>query len=169
MDEISNEGAGAPAAMDTPAACARALLWGFDTAFARRARQITCVSPRFDTWPLDELALNPVLTQWLRLPQRQLRLLSADFDSLDRAMPRFSQWRRDFVHAVCCWRCPAELVESLPTALFDDDTVSVRLFDVELGLGRASVNGRTRLLLAQETDVLLQRSEAAWPVRTLGI
>lgn len=158
-----------PPRMDSPAAVADALRWGFDAAIARGARHISCVSALFVAWPLDEPPLLDALTQWLRLPQRQLLLLAADYGAMGTQYPRFTEWRRNFVHAAPAWCCPPELVHSLPEALFDDDNISVQLFDAESGRGRASLEHRHRLLLAQQADVVLQRSAASWPVRTLGL
>ena len=160
---------GAPPSMNAPAAVAAALRWGFAAAVARQARCITCVSTHFESWPLDDAQLLQSLTGWLRLPQRRLVLLSANFDRLGVALPRFEQWRRNWVHAVPAWRCPAELAPHLPEAFFDDRTISVQVFDAETGRGRASDQPRHALLLAQQTDVVLQRSEAAWPLKTLGL
>lgn len=158
-----------PPRMDTPAATWAALRWGFDAAIARQARSITCVSATFDGWPLDDATLLPVLVNWLRLPQRRLLLLAADYRDMGSRFPRFEVWRRGWVHAVPAWCCPPDLVQGLPEALFDDSSVSVQLFDAITGRGRASLDRRHRLLLAQQTDVVLQRSEAAWPIKTLGI
>ena len=158
-----------PPRMDTPAATLAALRWGFDAAIARQARCITCVSATFDGWPLDDASLLSMLVNWLRLPQRRLLLLAADYGNMGPRFPRFEGWRRSWVHAVPAWCCPPDLVQGLPEALFDDSSVSVQLFDAITGRGRASLERRHRLLLAQETDAVLQRSEPSWPAKTLGI
>lgn len=164
--------AGPPPRMDSPAAATAALRWGFAAAIERQARCITCVSTHFETWPLDDPTLLGAFTTWLRLPQRRLVLLSTDFGRLGAALPRFDSWRRDWVHAVPAWRCPADPADPplrLPEALYDDRTISVQVFDAETGRGRASDLPRHALLLAQQTDVVLQRSEPAWPLKTLGL
>lgn len=155
--------------MDSPATTGPALRWGFDSAIARQARCITCVSAGFEGWPFDEATLLAALVGWLRLPQRRLVLLAADYRTMGHRYPRFEQWRRDWVHAVPAWRCPDELAKGLPVALFDDGQVSVQLFDAETGRGRVSMEGRHRLLLAQQTDAVLQRSESSWAVKALGL
>lgn len=155
--------------MGSPADTGLALRWGFDSAIAQQARCITCVSASFVVWPLDDAKLLSALVGWLRLPQRRLVLLAADFATMGQRYPRFEQWRRDWVHAVPAWRCPSELTKGLPEALFDDGKVSVQLFDAETGRGRASMEGRHRLLLAQQTDAVLQRSEPSWPAKALGL
>jgi hypothetical protein len=147
-----------------------ALLWGFSAALAQGARCITCVSARFDAWwPLEDAPLLSSLAHWLRLPQRRLVLLAADYRNIGQDLPRFGQWRRDWVHVVPAWHCPEELATGLPEALFDDTLVSVQLFDAETGRGRASMERRHRLFLQQQTDVVLQRSETAWVSKTLGL
>lgn len=155
--------------MDTPAAAAAALRWGFEAAIALQARSITCVTSTFEGWPLDNGTLLLALATWLHLPQRRLVLLAADYRDMGVCFPRFDAWRRSWVHAVPASRCPPDLALGLHEALFDDSRVSVQLFDAVTGRGRASLEPRQRLLLAQQTDAVLQRSEAAWPVKTLGI
>ncbi len=163
------DGSAEPPRLDAPASASPALRWGFDSALARRARVITAVSATFEGWPLDDAKLLTALAGWLRLPQRRLVLLAADFRTMGLRFPRFEQWRRDWVHAVPAWRCPDELTKGLPEALFDDGNVSVQLFDAETGRGRASLERRHCLLLAQQTDVVLQRSEPSWPAKALGL
>lgn len=155
--------------MDSPDSTGLALRWGFDSAIARRARVITGVSATFDDWPLDDATLLTALAGWMRLPQRRLVLLAADYRTLGQRFPRFEQWRRDWVHAAPAWRCPEELTKGLPEALFDDGNVSVQLFDAESGRGRVSLQRRHCLLLAQQTDVVLQRSVPSWPAKALGL
>ena len=155
--------------MDSPAGTGLALRWGFDSAIAQRARIITGVSANFEGWPLDDVTLLSALAGWLRLPQRRLLLLAADYSTMSNRFPRFEQWRRDWVHAVPAWRCPQELTKGLPEALFDDGNVSVQLFDAGTGRGRVSLERRYGLLLAQQTDAVLQRSEPSWPAKALGL
>jgi hypothetical protein len=155
--------------MDTPASAALALRWAFDRAIAGRARTITASSASFEGWPFEDATLLSALAGWLRLPQRRLVLLGAGFATMSHRFPRFEQWRRDWVHAVPAWRCPADLAQGLPEALFDDGNVSVQLFDAQTGRGRASLQRSHCLLLVQQTDVVLQRSEPSWPGKALGL
>jgi hypothetical protein len=161
--------AAAPPTLGTPDAVVHALLWGLHAAMALRARSITCVSPQFAGWPWDDARLLAALAGWLRLPQRRLVLLATDYATMGRRFPRFEQWRRDWVHVVPAWVCPEELVPGLPEALFDDGDVCVQVFDRESGRGRAARSRRHRLLLAQQTDVVLQRSGPSWPAKSLGL
>lgn len=146
-----------------------ALRWGFDTAISNGARCITCADPSFEAWPLDDAALLQRLTAWLRLPQRRLVLLAANYESVPRLLPRFTAWRRDWAHAIQALQPPAEFAADVPTLLLDDRSVSVQLIDPLHWRGRAAVDARSRLLWQEKIDAVLQRSEAAFAVTTLGL
>ena len=146
-----------------------ALRWGFETAIANGARCISCADPTFETWPLDDAELLQRLTAWLRLPQRRLVLLAANYDAVPRRLPRFTGWRRDWAHAIQAWQAPQEFALEVPTLLLDDRSVSVHLLDPLHWRGRAAVDARLRLQWQERIDVVLQRSEAAFAVTTLGL
>ena len=148
---------------------AAALHWGFETAIENGARCITCADPNFDAWPLDDAALLQRLTAWLRLPQRRLVLLAANYDTVPRRLPRFTGWRRDWAHAIQALQAPQEFAFDVPTLLIDDRSVSVHLLDPLHWRGRAAVDARSRLLWQEKIDALLQRSEPAFAVTTLGL
>lgn len=148
---------------------AAALRWGFERAIADGARGITAVDPGFEAWPLDDPALLQALTAWLRLPQRRLQLLAARYDEVPRRLPRFTAWRRDWAHAMTVLQAPPEFADKLPTLLLDDRRVSVNIVDPVLGRGRCSLELRTRLHWWEQVDVVLQRSEPAFAVTTLGL
>jgi hypothetical protein len=177
MSLSPTESATAPV-MNSRTACAQAMLWGFHTAMQRGARSITCVLPggpdwadgaACAAWPLDDPALLQGLTTWLRRPQRRLVLLAAGYDHVPRLWPRFTNWRRDWTHALSAWQAPSELAANLPVLLLDDQDISVHLIDSEHWRGRAMLDVRTRVLWAQKIDVVLQRSELAFAVNTLGL
>jgi len=155
--------------IDSREAFALAVRWGFETAMAHDARCITCVDPTFELWPLDDVALLSSLTAWVRLPQRRMVMLAARFDEVPRRQPRFTAWRRDWAHAIQALQAPEEFAAELPTVLLDDRSVSVHLMDPLHGRGRAGVDVRARLLLQERIDVVLQRSEPAFAVDTLGL
>ena len=87
-------------------------------ALAGATRRMVWVDADFAEWPLNEPALLQALTNWVRLPQRQLVLLAADYDDLRRRHARFTAWVRLWSHAspasarrgtrspschACCW------------------------------------------------------------------
>lgn len=155
--------------IDSRASFVAALRWGFERAVANGARCISCVDANFEEWPLDDAALLQSLTAWLRFPQRRLVLLAANYDSVPQRLPRFTAWRRDWAHAIQAWQPPQELALDLPTLLLDDRSVSVHLLDPLHWRGRAAVDARSRLLWQEKIDAVLQRSEAAFAVTTLGL
>jgi len=148
---------------------AAALLWGVQSATARAARKMWWVDPDFSDWPLGEPQLLQALTSWLRLPQRRLMLLAADFEEVPRRHPRFDRWRVDWSHAIEAWTPPGEMAVALPHLLLDDGPMCVQVFDTHHWRGRASMDLRIASLLRQEVDAVLQRSEPAFPVRQLGL
>jgi hypothetical protein len=159
-----------PPAIDGPEDFAPAVRWAVGTAIADGARTITAVDLAFgENWPWDDAALLSALAGWLRLPQRRLVLLAADYADMPARHPRFVQWRRDWAHAITPFVAPEELTSLLPTALFDDRRVSVVRLDAVQGRGRASLEPRTRLHWHDKTDAVLQRSSAGFPVTTLGL
>ncbi len=159
----------APPAIDSRSGWQAALRSGFATAMAQGARRIVAVDPDFADWPLDDSTLLQGLTDWLRLPQRRLVLLGANFDALPRRCPRFNVWRTPWAHAIEGWQVPEDLARDLPTVLCSDGEVSVQLFDALHWRGRAVLDGRRARQWCEEIDVLLQRSERALAVRTLGL
>ena len=105
---------------------APAVGWAIRTAIAEGARTITAVDIAFgENWPWDDAPLRSALAGWLRLPQRRLVLLAANYDEVPRLHPQFVQWRRDWAHAISPFVAPEELAHTLPTAVFDDRRVSV--------------------------------------------
>lgn len=158
-----------PGAIDGRADFQAALFWGLATAMAQDARRIVCVDPSFADWPLDEPTLLQGLTDWLPRPQRQLVLLASQYDDFQRGFPRFCAWRANWAHAVQAWQAPEELAQDLPTVLVSDAALCVRLIDAPHWRGRAELDGRQARLWRDELDVVLQRSEQALAVRTLGL
>ena len=146
-----------------------ALRWGFETAIEQGARCITCVDPGFEEWPLDDAALLQRLTAWLRLPQRRLVLLAANYEAVPRRLPRFTAWRRDWAHAIQAWQVAQEFALDVPTLLLDDRSVTVHLLDPLHWRGRAAVDAHSRLLWQEKIDAVLQRSDTAFAVTTLGL
>ncbi len=147
---------------------AAAVHWGVQTAAARGARRLCITDPNFADWPLDDPSLLDALTSWLRLPQRRLVLLAETYEDVVRFKPRFVAWRRHWVHVVEAWS-PQDLPADLPTLLLDDGPVCVALADRLRWRGRVSVGARDAQRWRERVDALLQRSQAAFPVSSLGL
>jgi hypothetical protein len=155
--------------IDSSPALVAALHWGFETAIGAGARCLTCVDASFEAWPLDDPQLLQRLGAWLRLPQRRLVLLAADYGTVPARHPRFNAWRRDWAHAIQAWQPPAEMAPDLPTLLLDDRCVSVHLIDPAHWRGRASQDARAARLWQERIDAVVQRSEPTFPANVLGL
>jgi len=168
---MSDDADAGPPVIDSRAAFAAAVQWGFARATrdGGRSRRIVCVDRDFANWPLDAPELHARLTAWLKGAQRQLVLLAATYDDVPRRHPRFVGWRRHFAHAVFPFAAPEDQAATLPTLLLDDDGTLVRLIDAVHWRGRASADERSVLPWREQIDAVLQRSETAFPVQSLGL
>lgn len=146
-----------------------AMRWSIDHALAVRSRRLVWIDPDFSIWPLDEMPLLDTLTAWLRLPQRRLVLLGHEYARIERQHPRFVSWRRDWSHAVDAWTPSEPDQVRLPTLLIDDQRLCLQVFDTVHWRGRLSLDERAVRQWRDELDALLQRCEAAFPVRQLGL
>lgn len=155
--------------IDSRASFAAALLWALQQAHAQSARRLLCVSPDFADWTLDEPEWLDGMTAWLRLPQRRLVLLARSFDDVPRRYPRFERWRANWSHAIEGWQAPEELSRELPSVLVTDGALSVQLIDAANWRGRVAQDARRAQQWREDLDVVLQRSERALAVRTLGL
>lgn len=155
--------------IDTRDSFTAALRWGFDQALAQSARSLCLVDPTYEHWPLDEVDVLQTLSQWARLPGRQLILLAARFDEVPRRQPRFTAWRKDWAHSIQALQAPPEFASDLPTLMLDDRRLCVHLIDAVSWRGRAAQDPRARLRWQEKIDVVLQRSEAAFAASTLGL
>lgn len=155
--------------IDTRESFAAALRWGFAHALTEGARSLVWVDPSFEHWPLDDASVLQSLTQWARLPGRQITLLAARYDEVPRRHPRFTAWRKDWAHVIQALQAPAEFAADLPTVLLDDRKLIVELMDAVSWRGRAALDAQMRLLWQEKIDVVLQRSEPAFAATTLGL
>lgn len=138
-------------------------------ALARDARTLLWVDPDFVAWPLDDPALLEAITVWLRKPMRRLVLLGARWDRLERAHPRFAQWRMPWSHAIDV-REPSDLpADELPTLMLDDGPMVLELWERDPPRGRAGRDATAAAAVRDRIDAPLQRSAPAWPVKPLGL
>jgi hypothetical protein len=158
-----------PPLIDSRDSYALAVAWGFQAAIERGARRIVCADNDFSVWPWDDPAMLDKLSAWLRLPQRSLVLIARDFNAVPRCHPRFNRWRRDWMHAVSAWQVPPDWSHEIPTLLVADHAVSVQLIDRIHWRGRAQLDERVAHQWREGIDAVLQRSEPAFAVRTLGL
>jgi hypothetical protein len=139
-----------------------------DDAVARRARRLTLVDPDFAAWPLDQQAWLEALTRFVQLPERRVVLIGSRFDGVQRANPRFVAWRRNWAHAVLALT-PCEPGQELPTWLFADRSIGLRVLERVRWRGRVIGDGPELQRLADEIDAFAQRCEPTFPATTLGL
>jgi len=138
-------------------------------ALAQRARRMLWADADFADWPLDDAALLQRLLDWLRLPQRQLLLLANDYEGLRQRQARFMALYGLWSHAISA-RAPApDDAAQLPCLLLADRSAAVHLMDKARWRGWIRTDAQTLRLSQERTDALVQRSEAAFPVTTLGL
>lgn len=157
-----------PIDIDSAEGFRRAVVAAVGEALALRARRLVLADPDFDAWPLEEAGFLAALTDFVRLPGRQVLLLARRFEDVARHGPRFVRWRQTWGHAVDARR-PVDEEVTLPSLLLADRALMVELLDKEHWRGRVlQADGRV-VVAAQEIDVLAQRTEPGWAGTTLGL
>lgn len=155
-------------ALDSRGAFVSAVHEAFALALARRTRRMLWVDNDFADWPLDDPALLQSLTDWLRLPQRQLLLLASDYEGL-RRRARFMAGYRLWWHAIAAHGPAEDDVAQLPSLLLAERTLLVQVLDKSHWRGWISAEPAALRLAQEQIDALLQRSHPALPVTTLGL
>lgn len=138
-------------------------------ALTRATRRMVWVDADFAAWPLDEPAFLQALTHWIRLPQRHLVLLAADYDDLRRRRARFTDWVRLWSHAVTCVSPSHDEVAELPCVLLAEGAGLVHLLNPVHWRGWATSDAVQQHGWRERIDAFLRRSTPAFPVTTLGL
>lgn len=138
-------------------------------ALARATRRMVWVDVDFAEWPLDEPTLLQALTDWVRLPQRQLVLLAANYDDMRRRRARFTAWYRLWSHAVTTFSPSQDDIAELPCVLLAEGAGLVHLLDAVHWRGWAVSDALQQRQWRERIDAFLQRSTPAFPVTTLGL
>jgi hypothetical protein len=145
-----------------------ALHYGFDEAASKGSREIWLCDNDFADWPLGHRAVVEQLQLWA-LSSRKLTLVARTFDEVSRRHARWVEWRRNWSHIVSC-RTNTELgTGEFPTVFLAYGTVSVRLADAVHHRGRLSHEKMDEQRCKELLDVVLQRSEEAFPATTTGL
>ena len=161
---------------DTPAPCVLtsrsefhdALREAFAQAADQGCREIFISDTDFADWPLGERAVIESLTRWA-YAHRKLTVLAQSFDEFQRRHPRWVQWRRQWAHVVEC-RTPGDAdAGRVPGMFLAPGLVTLRVLDPEHYRVSVSFDEADAILAREQLDALLQRSEEAFPVTTLGL
>lgn len=140
----------------------------FSEAATQGCREIWLVDIDYADWPLNEPELIDHLTRWAKA-YRKLTLIAQNFDEMPRRHPRWVAWRRTWSHIVEC-RANTELeAGKMPTMLLAPGLMTVRLVDPIRYRGSVSRDAADAIRGRELIDAVLQRSEEAFPVTSLGL
>lgn len=138
-----------------------------------QAASLICLDEDFEHWPLGERACVASLEQWaLAHRHSQCHMLALDWSKVGRRHPRWVQWRAPWGHRVHCRQISEDEQSSLQVfrpLLVLQGVMGLRMLDTERGI---AVWSRRPAVLAEwwhEGDAILQRSQEAMPVTTLGL
>jgi hypothetical protein len=135
---------------------------------AAKSREILISDPTFADWPLNDRDVIESLSRWID-SRCVFTVMAHSFDELARRQLRFVAWRQQWSHVVRC-RSDAELgAEQIPTLLLVPGEVVLRLLDRVHVRGTLSSRAVDLNESREAIDALLQRSEEAFPVTTLGL
>lgn len=138
-------------------------------AVAARAgwRELILCDASFQDWPLGEREVIDSLTAWALAGQR-LTLLARRYDAVEREHPRFVNWRRQWAHKIECRGVPAAEELALPSALWSA-AWTLQRHDVLRSGGVCGAEPERCVLLRENIDAWLERSNAAFPATVLGL
>lgn len=122
----------------------------------------------FADWPLGETATIDLLNQWA-MSHRQLVVLAAQFETLQRQHPRWVAWRRTWSHVVQCRQAADADLRALPSILIAPGLLSLQVHDPLHFRGRLAFTRPEEVRDWDELDAFLQRSHESFPVTNLGL
>ncbi len=156
-----------PATIDGRNAFIQAVRDTLAQALATRQRELCFVDADFESWPLDDPQVLAALDPWIRLPLRRMLILAGRFDAVPRRFPRFTEWRRNWAHAIECRSTDVERSQ-IPTLLLAGSG-SLYLADPKRWRGHHLTEDREVGDWREVVDVLVQRSEPDFAASMLGL
>lgn len=145
-----------------------ALRAAFDRVAAAGCREIWLCDTDFADWPLGEIAVVDSLTRWA-MAHRKLVVLAQHYDEIVRKHPRWVNFRRQWSHVVECRALEEVEPGAMPSMFLAPGVVTVRLFDPEHYRASVSTEAADAVRAKEALDVVLQRSNEAFPATTLGL
>ena len=131
-------------------------------------REVFIGDPNFADWPLGDRAVLESLTRWA-LAHRKLTVLAESFDEFPRRHARWVEWRRQWAHVVECRAVAEADLGQLSGIFLAPGLITLRVLDVEHYRATLSFDPADSIRFRDGFDALLQRSEEAFPVTTLGL
>jgi hypothetical protein len=156
-------------AFDSAATFADAIRRAMRHADERGARVLRWCDDDYAAWPLGEAAFIDLLTHWARSGTRELVMVAASFDDVQRRHPRFVRWRQDWGHIIQCLEPAERHDDPLPTLWLDSADQVVRVFDRDSWRGRVGADRIDRQGAMEALDAITQRASPAFPASTLGL
>lgn len=149
---------------------ARAVTGTIVEACARGDESIILCSPDFAGWPLGRRVVVEALGAWARGPgrKRQLALITAQYDTIERESPLWVAWRRRWDACVACWAVDPAEVPELPAIAWTPRRVVLEL-DALHRIGLDTSEARRIASAREQLDELLRRASPAFPATTLGL
>jgi hypothetical protein len=135
----------------------------------RGARVLRWCDDDYAAWPLGGAAFVDLLTHWARAGGRELVMVAASFDDVQRRHPRFVRWRQDWSHVITCLEPAERQDDPLATLWLDGADQVVRVFDRERWRGRAGADRLDRQAAMEKLDAISQRATPAFAASTLGL
>lgn len=145
-----------------------ALKEAFGLVADKGCREVFLADPNFAEWPLGERAVIDSLTRWA-YAHRKLVLLSESFEEFPRRHARWTEWRRQWSHVVECRTVDEADVGQLKGLFLAPGILTLRVLDAEHYRATLSFDPADGVRIRDALDALLQRSEEAFPVTTLGL
>lgn len=131
-------------------------------------REVFIADPTFSDWPLSDRSVLENLSRWA-FTHRKLTVLAESFDEFPRRHPRWVEWRRQWAHVIDC-RAVDEADRGQMSGLFlAPGIITLRVLDAEHYRASLSFDPVDSTRIRDAFDALLQRSEEAFPVTTLGL
>lgn len=131
-------------------------------------REFFIADPTFADWPLGERAVLESLTRWA-YAHRKVTVLAENFDEFARRHVRWVEWRRQWSHVVECRQVAESDVGEMSGLFLAPELLTLRVLDPVHYRASVSFDPADALRTRDQLDALLQRSEEAFPVTTLGL
>jgi hypothetical protein len=131
-------------------------------------REVFIADPDFADWPLSERAVIENLTRWA-YAHRKLIVLAEGFDEFPRRHSRWVEWRRQWSHVVECRQVDEADAGLLKGLFLAPGALTLRVLDAEHYRASLSFDPTDGTRIRDALDAVLQRSEEAFPVTTLGL
>lgn len=131
-------------------------------------REVFIADPTFSDWPLGDRSVLENLSRWA-YTHRKLTVLAESFDEFPRRHPRWVEWRRQWAHVVDCRAVDEADVGQMHGLFLAPGLLTLRVLDAEHYRASLSFDPTDATRIRDALDALLQRSEEAFPVTTLGL